>query len=333
MLKRFIQLFLTPLPSRLKVPIYRMLGARIDKRARIAPFVVLVADSITLGPCARIRPLTLINGCESLTMGAYASISNLCVINGPASLTLKPRAFVGPGCMVDLHAPVTVGEYSGVGPRCTLMTHSTFWPSTWGCTCKVAPIVIGDMVWLGFGCHLGAGVNICDRVAILPNTTVLRDVRKTGMVHDNGLTRKTFPFAPVQHRISGQWLREHVRELVGAYYRDCLQKKGYEILEETGRFVLRRNAKQIIIHVEAIGESPDTTASHWLLGFDVSERILSETTNIEVLDMLQLLHSSRPTKDLRYMLDYFRSTWGLRFADARDRHHFSLHPPLPENTE
>lgn len=60
LLKKLVQLLISPLPSAIKVPIHRLPGASFAEGAGFAPLVVFVADEIDLGPHAQIKPLSII---------------------------------------------------------------------------------------------------------------------------------------------------------------------------------------------------------------------------------------------------------------------------------
>lgn len=332
MLKTLVQLLLTPLPSCLRTPVYRCLGARIHRRARITAFTVLVADRIEMGPEARIGTLTIIYGPATFEMGAYAAIASLCIIHGPAALKLGPRAYVGVGSMIDLHAPVTLGEFTGLGPGCIVTTHGIFWPSTWGCRRRIAAIALGDMVWVAYGCRIGPGVTVASWTLVLPNSTLAQPVVHSATVFDSGVERRSFPLALVRHPVTRAWLAEHIRELVETLYQERLRPRGYS-LRAAGEqsVVLEKGRRRVTIH---FGEPPETLEGgtrHWCFGYDLSESTLTGREGVEALDFRWLLHTPRPSRLLAAAIAFFGYGWGLRFADSRYRHHFAPPPPMADD--
>ncbi len=333
-LKTLAQLALTPLPSFLKVPAYRAMGARIGPGARIAPFAVLAADDIELGPMARVKPLTAIVGPARFRLGAYAGISNLCVINGPASFEMGPRSFMGPGCMVDLDAPVTIGEHSGISPRTTILTHGIFLPSTWGFRRKIGPVTIGNLAWITNNCKIAAGVKIADGVVVLPNSVINADVDTRCLLHDTSLKRTSFSIHLLQKRLTRRWLDAHMSELTDALCAECLEPAGWRTTREGERIVLERSGFRWAIDRVPCGTSASppprdggTFQEKWLFGAGLSDDFMLNEDGVQVLDFLRVFHSSNAGRVLRRAMRYFQHSWGLRFADFRWREHFRLVPP------
>lgn len=326
-MKRLVQVLLTPLPSCLKVPLYRLLGARIHRTARIAAFSVLVADEIELGPHAQIKPLTVILGPERVSMGAYSGISNLCVIHGGSALSLGPRSYIAAGCMVDLHAPIRLGEYSALGPRCVAMTHAIFWPPTWGLPHRIAPISIGDLVWVASNCTISAGVEIGSRCFIMANSAVSKSVPEGGMIYDVGPRRTAFPFHLMQKAVTESALRRQILDMAESYHKDRLQGRGYTLTTEGDRYILGNGRQTITIRFFDRPTRPGRRANEWWFGYDYEDELLAAPSGPAVLDFRRLLHSPSATSGMRDAVRYFKSTWGLWFADARYRDRFSLQPP------
>ncbi len=335
MLRTLVQLLLTPMPSCLKVPIYRLMGARIDSRAHIGALAVVSAKEIEMGPGAVIKPLTLIIGLKRLSLGPYTAISNLCVINGPASLVLAARAQIGAGCMIDLHADVTLGEFSGLGPGCMFMTHGVYWPVTWGCNCKVAPIEVEPFVWITFGVRVGPGVKVAGESLVLPGSTLSRNVKQSTILYDDGLHRETLPFYLVRRGMSRAELEGMIRELARGLATDESCPLGFTLVEETESVLtLRRKGKTVRIHLfEPVTPTDRDGAIHWRFGYDL-EAALEVTNGVEALDFRQLWHSRHPSRLLRKVTHWMRYRYGVRFADIRDRGLFKVFPPpLTDETE
>lgn len=333
-LKALAQFLLTPLPSCLKVAAYRALGARIGRGARIAPFAVLVARDIELGPMAKIKPLTVITGLSRFRLGAYAGISNLCVLNGPASFEMGPRSFMGPGCMVDLDESVTIGEHSGISPRTTILTHGIFLPSTWGYRRKIGPVSIGNLVWVTNNCKIAAGVRIADGVVVLPNSVINAAIEGPCLLYDTSLKRTRFSIHLLQKRVTRRWLDEFVAELTEALCRECLAPLGWRWRREGDRTILERHGTRIAIDplrqsrpADRLHDEDGRYAQHWLFGCDVPAEIMSGQTRAQALDFRQILYSTQAGSILMKATRYFQHSWGLRFADHRDRECFRLLPP------
>ena len=71
----FQMIFIGLLPSVLKVMWYRMRGARIGERVRIAPLAVLLSNDIEIGDDCRIGMLTFIRARKIRLGNRHRSIS------------------------------------------------------------------------------------------------------------------------------------------------------------------------------------------------------------------------------------------------------------------
>ncbi len=327
-LKKLVQLMLAPLPSAIKVPIYRLMGARIAEGASIAPLVVLVADEIDMGPHAKVKPLSIIYSPRRLTMGAYSVIGNLSVIHGPSAFSLGPRSYVSAAGMIDLYCDVSIGEFTALGPRCTLMTHGVFWPSTWGLARKIGGITIGDLSWAANNCTITADVKIGSRVLVMAGSVVVKDILEPSMVIDVPRNRTVLPYHRVQKSVSAGFLRQHIREVTLACFEEVMKPRNWKLEESESRLTLRKGNRTI--RIALAGSSPSDTAADWLFGFDLGDDLLSSGRGIVALDFLRLLHTPKPNRTLKAWLEYFRHMWGIRFADFRYRALFKVMPPVLE---
>lgn len=328
LLKKLAQLMLSPFPSVIKVPMYRLMGARIAHGAGIAPLVVFVADEIDMGPHAKIKPLSIIYSPCRLTMGAYSVIGNLSVIHGPSAFSLGPRSYVSAGGMIDLYRDVSIGEFTALGPRCTLMTHGVFWPSTWGLARKIGGITIGDLSWAANNCTITADVKIGSRVLVMAGSVVSRDILEPSMVIDVPRNRTVLPYHRVQKSVSARFLREHVAEVTRACYDEVLRLRSWTLDDSDSLLTLRKGRR--VIRIALVGSSPAGAKADWLFGFGLDDDLLSGSRGVVALDFLRLLHTPKPDRVLKVWLEYFRHMWGIRFADFRYRMLFSVAPPKLE---
>lgn len=328
--KRIVQLLLTPLPSFLKIPIYRLLGARIAKGATIAPLTILLADSITLGPYTQIKPLSIVVG-RKIELEAYAGISNLCVINGNSDLHLAARAAIGPGCMVDLHAPVTLGEYSALGPRTSLMTHGTFWPTAWGYRNKQAPVEIGDFVWVASDCFIEPGIKIGSQSMIMSATNITRNIKESLIVFScdtpTSTMRSNVPLALFKKPLTVEFRKKYLQEMLKHFYNDILKDRGYQLRLEQDYSVYEKDNKSIGIFFDSL--KPEQTAGLdqvWLWGYGLDEKYFSDKSKI-CFDFHTLLAQGNKSKAYKLAIKYSRSRWGNTFIDYTVRGSSQLTPP------
>jgi maltose O-acetyltransferase len=92
---------------------------------------------------------------------------------GPITSRLRIGAYCGfnDGCVFDLSAPITIGDHVSVGHEVRFLTtlHQENIET-------VAPITVGDGVWLGTRCTLMGGVTIGAGTVIGAGVTVATDV-------------------------------------------------------------------------------------------------------------------------------------------------------------
>ena len=331
--KGIVQLLLTPLPSFLKIPILKLLGAKIGKGVVISPLVVLLAKNINLDSNSYIKPLTIISGLTELKLGAYAGISNLCVINGTDSLNLGPRSFISAGCMIDVHSEIIIGEYSAIGPRSTIMTHGIFFPTSWGYSKKKEALEIGDLVWISNNCKIGAGVKIVSNSFILPNSMISKNIDSSAIIFDDSINRKSFPIYLVSRKISKKWIKEYIKRVIRAYYEDQLQNLGYKIKEYEQQIILVRKHKNIVIHLFDKPKDIDNIHQNWYFSFNLNNEIFGDNYSMQIIDFLKLYHSSNINKTFNKVLKYLYHEWVLKIADIKYKNRFKLNPPAVEDID
>lgn len=202
-IKKMIMLLSTFFPSSLRVVIYRMLGAKIEKNVKLAPFVVLVADDIMIGRDSRIEPMTLIFNVKKFYMGKRSSVrfGSMVYGHGAGSFSMGDFSTLGLFTMVNCTGNFSAGNYFGTGPRCIIYTHGNFFPTLHGYMNQIKDVQMGNYVWL----HMN--------VIVLPGVTIGDHV----MVYSQAVVNKNLPtdttLAPLyneQMRISTKKLRKNV---------------------------------------------------------------------------------------------------------------------------
>jgi len=331
-LKFCIQFLLTPLPSLLKVPVYRLLGAKIGRDTKISAFTVLISDHIVIEPGARIKIFTLIFGLHKFELGAYATISNFCIINGDNYFFLGARGYIAPFCIIDVRDNVIISECSGLGPRSTIMTHGVFLPASWGYTAKFAPVKLGKLVWVAFNCKIGPGVTINDDVFILPNSGVCTDIKNKGVIYDQADARKTFPICMVRKKITKSYILSFLKNIITNFVKDKLHN--WQVDFDQDVCLISSSKKNYSVLISFFGWNKNIKNERqysecWLFGFDIKDEeiALLSTENIQFLDFRWILYSSNVSRLLKKAINYFRSHDGLRFANVVYRDHFKIDPP------
>jgi acetyltransferase-like isoleucine patch superfamily enzyme len=177
-IKLSILLAATFLPSFLRVVLWRMLGFRIGRGCRIAPFSIIVAQDIHLGDGSVIAPFVFIYRPDLFEMGERSRIAGFVRIIGyRGKMILGPQTFIALGCLLDTTGNIEIGPRSQIGPRSMLYSHGecglTFnmsYPR------RTGTIRIGTDCWIAMGCLVGPALTIGDGVMLLPGMVVRQDI-------------------------------------------------------------------------------------------------------------------------------------------------------------
>lgn len=141
-------------------------------------FSIVVADHIELGRGVIIEPLTLIYQPRQLCLGERCRIAGFVRIIGyGGTVSLAPQSFVGLGCLIDCSHGFFLGQRSCVAPRCTIYSHgATALIFNMRFPQKFASVRIGSDVWIGLAVIIHPGVNVGDRVIVMPGLTLRRNI-------------------------------------------------------------------------------------------------------------------------------------------------------------
>ena len=321
MIKKIIQILLTPAPSFIRKATLRLMGAKIAEGVYISPFTVLVAKQITLDPCAEIKPFSIINA-GSLVLGAYAAISNFCIINGSARLKIGPKSSVTVSSFIDLHADVTVGEYSAIGPLNTIMTHGILYPSSWGFNTPIKPVTIGDFVYLNTNCKITPGVKIASNTMVLSNSVLRKSIKKSGIVFDNSIKREVYPFYFLQNHLEPEQQKEYLVSFAKEVTKKFFPKIKFTHIVEDKCTALY--SPKLTIFIQDVFEKIDASNEKWLFAYNVDEKIMQGKTAIKALDFASLLFSSNSCRKVKKVAKHSRSIYGNRFADYKHKSFFKI---------
>ena len=177
-----IYVLLAFLPSFLQRPIRNMLGARIQRGARVSALSFVAVRDLQMGPGARIGPLVAIKA-KTFVMGPDARIGALCrfkvrevrigrdgrfdpmvLVNcdyGPRSkLEVGRSARVFSFSVLEPSEGIYIGDQTGLGGQCLIFCHGS-WPNYFeGAPYSRGPVRLEDQVWIPW------------RVMILPNAVI-----------------------------------------------------------------------------------------------------------------------------------------------------------------
>lgn len=186
------------LPSRLKVPYYRMRGYRIGKKVRIGPLSVVIGRDVSIADGTQIGFGTILRGrririgknvrigsmvffdVRSFEIDDDAKINEQVYAGGPmlpeSFLRLGKRTIVMQFSFLNPTKPLVVGDDTGIGGHCLLFTHGSWQPQTDGYPVAFAPITLGRNVWLPWRVFIMPGVTVGDGTTIGANSLVTKDL-------------------------------------------------------------------------------------------------------------------------------------------------------------
>ncbi len=184
MIKRALSALCLFLPSSLTCWVFRLLGHKIGRNARI-PFLTYVhADEIQLGNDVDIRPFVFIS-VNKLAIGSNSIVSFGTQIKGDKAFETGDNCFLGVHCLINCEEDVTFGFYSGLGPRCTAYTHGSFLPVTQGYPARFEKVVLEDYVWTGMEVTLLPGTHVESNCIIAPGVVLDSRVKANSLVQLN----------------------------------------------------------------------------------------------------------------------------------------------------
>ncbi len=182
-MKKAILLLSALLPSFLRVPLMRVLGAKIGAQTRLGWLSFVVANEIDIGERVQIAPLSYIR-VRQLSLGKRVHIGSLTLIstgqlqlgddtrisrfvivtagqfNSQSRLITGKRVAIFPFCWIDTTREVFMDDDAGIGGGTYIFTHGSWQPIIDGFPVAFGAVKIERNVWLPW------------RIFILPNVTI-----------------------------------------------------------------------------------------------------------------------------------------------------------------
>jgi acetyltransferase-like isoleucine patch superfamily enzyme len=188
------------LPSFIKISIYRIFfGAKIGRGVRIGFGALLIFKTLELGDDSRIGAISIIR-VKDIRLGQRVKIGILTRITvyelslessvtiGPQVSILAsdrdPRCVFSAGseswifeyCYINPARPIRLGRNVGVGGGSYIFAHGLWLSKLKGYPVAFGEVVIGDDVWLPWGCFIMPGVSIGDGAVIGARSLISKDV-------------------------------------------------------------------------------------------------------------------------------------------------------------
>lgn len=181
MIRTILQVIAFFFPPPFNVWLHRLYGARIGKRVRIHPGVMIIARKLEIGDAAKIRFGTMVN-IRSFKVGRKSLIGYFLIAKGISNLHIGDACVIGPKTIINCDCPVTLGYYCGIGPGSSLFTHGSLLPVTEGYKATFGPIEMKDKSWVTLRCTVGPNVTIGEKSIAMPGTVLLESIASGRMV-------------------------------------------------------------------------------------------------------------------------------------------------------
>ena len=168
---------------------------RVSRDARIGQGTILrdgvrFGRDVTIGANCIIGPGAFL---ENITVGEHCQIEAgvICTGKGAGRILIGSDSYVGIGAVLDWSAELRIGSFVHIaGPSTGLWTHTSVKMALEGVplgaddprTRPVAPVVVGDNVYIGGNCTIYPGVTIGPRAVVAPNSAVPHDVASGTLV-------------------------------------------------------------------------------------------------------------------------------------------------------
>ena len=189
------------LSSELKVLLYRKHGASIGDNVSFGPGAAIYAEVMEIGNGCKLGANTVIQAetlhlgmgclfghdndimCRHIRIGDMLFLVNRVLIgqggafNENAQLIVGHSCLISSDCLINTVSEVTIGDRSCLSPRVSIFTHSHWQNVLEGYHTTVAPVAIGNDVWITGNCIVTPGTIMEDGSQALANSVI------TGRIH------------------------------------------------------------------------------------------------------------------------------------------------------
>jgi len=129
----------------------------VGKNTDIAAEEILLEDDVSIGSNVTIR-------CKRLVMRRGSRIDSHSTVYGIATpgsaLEMGEFAWIFSFCHLNTDEAIRIGDRTAAGSHCLIFTHSSYLPITQGYPVTVAPVVVGEDVWLPWHAFILPGARI-----------------------------------------------------------------------------------------------------------------------------------------------------------------------------
>lgn len=167
------------LPSRLRVWLYKLLGAQFGKHVSIGIGSIVMASSFSklrIGDYSSIRNFSVVI-CREIDIGAYTEIAPFVWIWGAGRLKIGNKCYIGPRAVVNVRRnDFVMGDYAGLGPASMVYTHGQWLPYTQGWPRKYADVVLKDYTWIPARVFISPGVTVGEQSIIASGAVLTKSI-------------------------------------------------------------------------------------------------------------------------------------------------------------
>lgn len=205
-IKTAFQVIISAFPSFLKNAAHRLVfKAKIDRNVKIGFGAVLIYDTLKLGANCKISPFCLVYGKE-LKLGTFSKVGLFTriivhTLDLDTSVTIGPQvsilgtvadsrskfiagaeSWIFEYCYINPARTIKLGRNVGVGGGSYIFGHGLWLSKLKGYPVSFGDVIIGDDVWIPWGCFIMPGVNIGAGSVIGARSVVTKDVPSGALV-------------------------------------------------------------------------------------------------------------------------------------------------------
>ena len=219
MIKEIISALSMLLPSFATCILFRLLGHKIGKNAKMAFLSYIYADEIEIGNDVDIRALVFIR-VNKLSIGNNSIISSGTQIKGDKGFFTKGNNFIGAHCLINCEEDVKIGFYSGLGPRCTVYTHGSILPVTKGYPTKFEGVVLEDYVWIAMAVTILPGTYIESNCVINPGVVLKSKIRSNTLIEFDPTVFRELDLSKLQ-KLLKKSNSYHQKKIISGFFTYC----------------------------------------------------------------------------------------------------------------
>ena len=165
--------------------IYVCDGTRIRRGVNVVSSRKINLESLSLGDFCDVWENCKIY-LPKLSIGDYATVQDGVRFQGHLPLSIGHNFWVGSDAILNSSGGLTIGNNVGIGARSEIYSHGYHGELLEGCVVNsIAPVTIGNDVWLTGSVYVSPGVTIGDRAIVLFQSNVTKDVLPNSLARGN----------------------------------------------------------------------------------------------------------------------------------------------------